>query len=80
MTKVDIYISRREGIIEPTSEAILGSLHRQGFNNIKKLRVNKLITIEVENSDNIDDLVKQICEDLLVNNVMEDYSYEIKEI
>jgi len=80
MYKVKIYITQRESILDPAGTAVLGSLHKLGFNEATDVRIGKLINLTMEKTDNIEQRVTEMCEKLLANTVMEDYRYEIEEV
>ena len=80
MYRVKIHITRREGIIQPEGDALLGALHKLNFTATKKVCSGKCITLNIEKVADIETYVKEMCESLLVNNVMEDYTYEIEEV
>lgn len=74
--KFRVYISFREGILDPEAEAIKKTVHSVGFNNILNLSRGKYFDIEISNSDpeKIDELSRKI----LSNPIIEEY--KIKKI
>jgi len=80
MFKVRVFITLRESILDPAGAAVQGSLHHLGFADVRDVRVCKMIELTVEKAEHIEMRVEQMCEKLLVNPVMETYSYEIEEI
>ena len=78
--KVRIIITLKKGVLDTQGKAIEGSLVKNlGFPQISQVRQGKVVELEIaeENSDAIKNIVDQICDKLLVNKVIEDYSYEI---
>ena len=56
-------------------------LRNMGYNEVENVRIGKLIELELdETTTEIDARVKEMCEKLLVNEVIEDYRYEIGEV
>ena len=52
-----------------------------GYNEVKNVRIGKLIELELdESTTDIEARVKEMCEKLLINKVIEDYRYEIGEV
>jgi phosphoribosylformylglycinamidine synthase len=78
MKKVKLTITLRESVLDPQGQAVSGAIERLGFDGVKNVRIGKLIELEVE--DRVTELeIKEMCEKLLANTVIEDYRYEIEE-
>ncbi|MGG0670533.1 phosphoribosylformylglycinamidine synthase subunit PurS [Lederbergia citrisecunda] len=81
MTKVNVYVTLRESVVDPQGIAAQEALQTLGFNEVESVRIGRLIELELAGTDNeIEALVKEMCEKLLVNKVIEDYSFEIGEV
>ncbi|MFS0577505.1 phosphoribosylformylglycinamidine synthase subunit PurS [Sporosarcina sp. 179-K 3D1 HS] len=81
MTKVNVYVTLRESVVDPQGIAAQEALHALGFDEVGKVRVGKLIELEVEgSSEEIEARVTEMCEKLLVNKVIENYRFEIGEV
>ncbi|MBF0564105.1 MAG: phosphoribosylformylglycinamidine synthase subunit PurS [Nitrospirae bacterium] len=77
--KVKIFIKLKESVLDPQGKAVMGSMRTLGFDNVRSVRVGKMIELEVEDSPR-DEIVKSIgemCGKLLVNTVIEQYRFEI---
>lgn len=79
MIKVSIHVTLKEGVLDPQGKAIEGSLHTLGYQGIKDVRVGKLIEILVDDRENVDAQIEDMCNKLLANPVIENYTYEIEE-
>jgi phosphoribosylformylglycinamidine synthase subunit PurS len=78
MKKVKVTITLRESVLDPQGQAVSGAIERLGFDGVSNVRIGKLIELEVE--DKVSELeIKEMCEKLLANTVIEDYRYEIEE-
>ena len=78
--KVQIHISLKNGVLDPQGKAIENSLINLGFDKVENVRQGKFIELEIESEDR-DSASKQcneMCEKLLANLVIEDYSIEIE--
>jgi len=81
MFKVKVYITLRESVLDPQGNAVKGSLHSLEYKEVSDVRIGKYLELTIEKSErNVDELVKEMCEKLLANTVIEDYSYEIEEV
>ena len=80
MTKVKIYVTLRESVLDPQGSAVQGSLAKIGYNEVQDVRIGKYLEVVIgETERDIDTLVKEMCEKLLTNTVIEDYRYEVEE-
>ncbi|WP_146549839.1 phosphoribosylformylglycinamidine synthase subunit PurS [Rummeliibacillus suwonensis] len=80
MKKVKIYVTLRESVLDPQGTAVKGSLHTMGYNEVADVRIGKYLELQIDPSErDIDGIVKEMCEKLLANTVIEDYRYEIEE-
>ena len=80
MTKVNVYVTLRESVVDPQGTAAKEALQNMGYKEVGDVRIGRLIELELdEKVADIDALVKEMCDELLVNKVIEDYRYEIEE-
>lgn len=78
--KVNVKVGLKPSVLDPQGKTVLAALHSLGFNEAKDLRIGKHFEITLEGSDRsaVENRVKQFCEKLLVNPVIEHYSFEVK--
>lgn len=75
-----IHITLKKDVLDPQGSVIANSLKSLGFDNINDVRQGKFIELEI-NSSSKEEAEKQcndMCEKLLANLVIEDYSVEIE--
>jgi phosphoribosylformylglycinamidine synthase subunit PurS len=77
--RVKIFISFKKGVLDPQGKAIEQSLHTLGYREVEDVRLGKLVEFNVaDGSDEaIKDRVRQMCDKLLANPVIEDYRFEL---
>lgn len=82
MYKVKVYVTLREDILDPQGKAVKQSLSTLGYEDVKEVRIGKLIELNLNAVDNstAENKVKEMCEKLLANTVIEDYKYELTEV
>lgn len=81
MTKINVYVTLRESVVDPQGIATKEALQTLGFNEVENVRIGKVIELELNGSaSDIDARVKEMCDKLLINKVIEDYRYEIGEV
>ncbi len=74
-----IYITPKQDILDPQGKAIREALSTLGFADIAEVRVGKYmeIAIHAESADAAAQTVKNMCEKLLANTVIETYRYDV---
>jgi phosphoribosylformylglycinamidine synthase PurS subunit len=77
--RVKIFISLKQGVLDPQGKAIENSLHTLGYREVRDVRMGKYLELEVEAlaRDAAEARVREICDKLLANPVIEDYRFEI---
>ncbi|MBU9710698.1 phosphoribosylformylglycinamidine synthase subunit PurS [Evansella tamaricis] len=81
MFKVKVYTTLKAGVLDPQGSAVTNSLHHLGYEGVEDVRIGKVMTLTINSTeDKIEELVKEMCEKLLANPVIEDYRYEIEEV
>ena len=78
--KARIKITLKNGVLDPQGKAIANALGALGFDGVGDVRQGKYIEIEIEEKDRkaAEKTVERMCEQLLVNTVIENYSYELE--
>jgi len=74
---VNVYL--KEGVLDPQGKATRHALESMNFQGIKRVRIGKQIVIELESEQRseAEKEVREMCETLLANTVIEDYTIEI---
>lgn len=77
--KAIVNVFLKNGVLDSQGKAVHHALSSHGFGNVTDVRVGKQIIIEMTETDaaSAKEKVAQMCEDLLANTVIEDYSIEI---
>jgi phosphoribosylformylglycinamidine synthase PurS subunit len=81
MYKIKVYVTLRESVLDPQGTAVKGSLHALSYNEVEDLRIGKYMELTLKKGDyDLDTRIKEMCEKLLANTVIEDYRYEVEEV
>lgn len=77
--KAKIHVTLKQGILDPQGKAIEHALESLGFKNAGNVRVGKYMELDVQEQDRAkaESQVKQMCDTLLANTVIEEYRYEL---
>ncbi len=79
MMKAKVYVTLKQGILDPQGKAIEHALSVLGFKTVKGVRVGKYLEVALDPSpiDVAEKSVKEMCEKLLANTIVETYRYEL---
>ncbi|MDW0114770.1 MULTISPECIES: phosphoribosylformylglycinamidine synthase subunit PurS [Sporosarcina] len=81
MTKVQVFVSLRESVVDPQGIATKDALHKLGFDEVGNVRIGKMIELDLAGTNSeIETRVHEMCNALLVNKVIENYRFEIEEV
>jgi phosphoribosylformylglycinamidine synthase, purS protein len=78
--KARVFVTLKNGVLDPQGKAIGRALGNLGFAGVGSVRQGKLIEIELEETDEAKAkaALKNMCEKLLANTVIEKYDIELK--
>jgi phosphoribosylformylglycinamidine synthase len=76
-----IYITLKTGVLDPQGKAVKHSLETLNFKEVEDVRIGKFVELKLKNVSKADaeKHVKDMCERLLANTVIESYRFEIME-
>jgi phosphoribosylformylglycinamidine synthase PurS subunit len=77
--KAKVKVTLKKGVLDPQGKAIEGALGSLGFGGVQGVRQGKYFEIEVTETDRAKALsaVKDMCEKLIANTVIENYDIEL---
>lgn len=77
--KARIQITLKTGVLDPQGKAIEGALGSLGFDGIEEVRQGKFIEVTLSETDEAKarEQLERMCQELLANTVIENYSYEL---
>jgi phosphoribosylformylglycinamidine synthase subunit PurS len=77
--KARVFVTLKNGVLDPQGKAIGNALHGLGFVKIGEVRQGKIIDIELAETDKTRarTVLKDMCEKLLANTVIEKYEIEL---
>ncbi|KOP64961.1 phosphoribosylformylglycinamidine synthase [Bacillus sp. FJAT-18019] len=80
MLKAKVYVTIKQSVLDPQGVAVQGALHSIGFKEVESLRIGKYMELELDtdNREEAEKRVKEMCEKLLANTVVENYRYELE--
>jgi len=77
--KARVYIMLKTGVLDPQGEAVRHALSALGFDGVQGVRQGKVIELDLAATDRAaaEAEVKEMCEKLLANTVIESYQIEL---
>lgn len=77
--KARITVTLKNGVLDPQGKAIKRSLGALGFSGVDQVRQGKVIDLELEETDpaKAEAAIKDMCEKLLANTVIENYRIDL---
>ena len=79
MIKAKIFVTLKEGILDPQGRAVQQTLQTLGFSSVDEVRIGKFLEVDVQetNRSAAEAQIKSMCEKLLANPVIENYRFEL---
>jgi len=77
--KARVIVTLRKSVLDPQGQTIQGALESLGFNQVDSIRCGKMMEVNFKEgtpADAAEKDLKQMCEKLLANTVIEDYRWE----
>ncbi|MCG8563122.1 MAG: phosphoribosylformylglycinamidine synthase subunit PurS [Hyphomicrobiales bacterium] len=80
--KARIKITLKQGVLDPQGKAIQNALGALGFDGVEDVRQGKYIEVELSEPDaeKARTQIERMCQQLLANMVIENYSYELEAV
>ncbi len=74
-----IYVTLRPSVLDPAGTAVESGLQQMGYQGVSDVRIGKYVELNLtaNNDDEAKTQLDQICDRLLANPVIENYSFEI---
>lgn len=80
--KATVIVELKSGVLDPQGKAIEHSLSALGFAGVEDVRAGKLFRISLKDEgasrEDIEKQIRQMCEKLLANTVIENFSYTLE--
>ena len=77
--QVEVFVGLKNGVLDPQGAAVQHALNARGFSDVSAVRIGKWITLEIDaaTADVAKARAKEICDALLVNQVIETYQLKV---
>jgi phosphoribosylformylglycinamidine synthase len=77
-----VYVTLKPTVNDPQGLTVKGGLQTLGYGNVESVRVGKYMEVRLSESDRAkaEEQVREMCDKLLANPVIEDFRFELEEI
>ncbi len=74
-----VVVTLKKSVLDPQGVAVKGALDHMGYKDVKDVRLGKYVEVKLEGNDakKAEQQLKEMCDKLLSNPVIEEYKYEI---
>ena len=81
MATARVYVTPKQGLLDPQGKAVQQALHALGFGEVGDVRVGKYIELRLRDvtPEGARARVRSMCERLLANDVIEDFRVDLAE-
>ncbi len=80
MPEVKVYVTLKPTLLDAQGRVVQNALHGLGYDRVKQVRMGKYIVLDVDGDpERVGRDVKEMCDRLLANPVIEDYRFEVSE-
>ncbi|MBV9849570.1 MAG: phosphoribosylformylglycinamidine synthase subunit PurS [Armatimonadetes bacterium] len=81
MAQVKVYVTLKPALLDAQGKVVQGALQQLGYEDVTQVRVGKYIEMTVADGTRapaVEAQVKEMCDRLLANPVIEDYKFEVE--
>ncbi|MBI3005576.1 MAG: phosphoribosylformylglycinamidine synthase subunit PurS [Ignavibacteriales bacterium] len=80
MFQSKIVVTLRKSILDPQGKAVEQGVHSLGYEKVNDVRIGKFIELNVQTDNKVEAerITKEVCEKLLANPIMEDFSFTVE--
>ncbi|OGW86645.1 MAG: phosphoribosylformylglycinamidine synthase [Omnitrophica bacterium RIFCSPHIGHO2_02_FULL_46_11] len=82
MFKAKVDVTLKKSVLDPQGQTVLQALHSLGFKHVEGLRVGKHFELMLHSSNRAkaESDIKVMCDRLLINPIIEEYSFQLEEV
>ena len=78
MPDVKVFVTLKPSLLDAQGRVVQNALNNLGYAGVEEVRIGKFIELKMNgDQETIDQKVREICDRLLANPIIEDYRYEV---
>jgi phosphoribosylformylglycinamidine synthase PurS subunit len=74
---IRVIVTLKPGVLDAPGQAIQRGLAALGHAGVRQVRAGRYFEIELDETERLDDRVRDMCEGFLANTLIEQYRYDI---
>jgi phosphoribosylformylglycinamidine synthase len=80
VARARVFVTLKEGILDPQGKTVLRALKSLGYEEVDDLRIGKYMELSLDGGDSekLEARVLEMCEKLLANPIIENYRVEVE--
>ena len=78
MARYEIFVTYKKGIFDPPGATAERALANLGYDEVASVKIGKYIQLEVADGPNALTRVREMCDKLLANPVIEDFRFDLE--
>lgn len=78
MPQVKVYVTLKPTLLDAQGRVVQNALIALGYDNVRQVRIGKYIEMELADGVDIEQEIKEMCDRLLANPVIENYRFEVQ--
>ena len=80
MPQVKVVVTLKPSLLDAQGRVVQDALHALGYAGVGQVRIGKYMELEIDAPPaDLDGKIREMCDRLLANPVIEDYRYEVTE-
>ncbi len=81
MAQVKVVVTLKPSLLDAQGRVVQDALHSMGYANVGQVRIGKYMELEVtaNGKGDLNSEIKEMCDRLLANPVIENYTFEVVE-
>ena len=79
MLTARVYVQPKQGVLDPQGKTVHDALAALGFDDVRDVRIGRYVVLTLDGDDPTaaEGRVREMCEQLLANGVIEDYRVDV---
>lgn len=77
MPQVKIYVTLKPALLDAQGRVVQKALSSLGYSNVEQVRIGKYLELDMTEDGDISEQIKEMCDKLLANPIIENYRYEV---
>ncbi len=77
MAQVKVYVTLKPSLLDAQGKVVQGALQQLGYDGVEQVRIGKYVEMTLVDGAEMDTQIREMCDKLLANPVIEDYKFEV---